>query len=117
MALQIGLPVSRSQTTVVSRWLVMPMAAMSRGRSCARPSASVATAICVAQISPAIVLDPAGLREDLRELPLADGDDVGVVIEHDGARTGGALVECEDVSHVAILPQSGYGLTHGCGRS
>ena len=41
IALWIGLPVSRSQTTVVSRWLVMPMAAMSRGRSCARPSASV----------------------------------------------------------------------------
>ena len=32
-----------------------------------------------------IVLDPAGLRKDLRELPLADGDDGGVVIEDDGA--------------------------------
>ena len=30
MALYTGLPVSRSHTTVVSRWLVMPMAAMSR---------------------------------------------------------------------------------------
>ena len=34
MALAIGRPVARSQTTVVSRWLVMPMAAMSaRARS------------------------------------------------------------------------------------
>ena len=29
MALQMGRPVSRSQRIVVSRWLVMPMAAMS----------------------------------------------------------------------------------------
>ena len=51
MALCTGWPVSRSQTIVVSRWFVMPIAAMSRGRTCARPSASIATAICVAQIS------------------------------------------------------------------
>ena len=50
-----------------------------------------------------IVLDPAGLGKDLPELALADRDDLGVVIEDDGARAGGALVEGEDVSHVAIL--------------
>ena len=47
MALWTGSPVARSQTTVVSRWLVMPMAAMSRAperRPCeglaARPRAA-----------------------------------------------------------------------------
>ena len=39
MALWIGLPVARSQTTVVSRWLVMPMPAMSLGAR-RRPSPS-----------------------------------------------------------------------------
>ena len=39
------------QTMVVSRWLVMPSAAMSRALSFARPSASMATPICDAQIS------------------------------------------------------------------
>ena len=52
----------------------MPIAATSRGRICARPSASTATPICVAQISPRVVLDPARLRKDLRELLLRDGD-------------------------------------------
>ena len=33
MAWQIGSPVSLSQTMVVSRWLVMPMAAMSSARA------------------------------------------------------------------------------------
>ena len=33
MALWIGLPVSRSQISVVSRWLVMPMVAMSEADS------------------------------------------------------------------------------------
>ena len=46
-----------------------------------------------------VVLDPAGLREDLLKLALADGDDGRVVIEDDRARAGGALVEGEDVRH------------------
>ena len=42
MALYTGLPVSRSQTTVVSRWLVMPMLSMSAGPNpfCTRSSVS-----------------------------------------------------------------------------
>ena len=47
-----------------------------------------------------VVLDPAGLREDLLELLLRDADDGAVVVEHDGAGAGGALVEREDVRHV-----------------
>jgi hypothetical protein len=43
-----------------------------------------------------IVLHPSGLRKDLRELLLRDGANRSVVIEDDGARTGGPLVEGED---------------------
>jgi hypothetical protein len=43
MALQIGCPVVRSQTTVVSRWLVIPMAATSAALTFAFVSASAAT--------------------------------------------------------------------------
>ena len=52
MALWIGLPVALSQTTTVSRWLVMPMAAMSAALSLAAFSASRQVADhAVAQIS------------------------------------------------------------------
>ena len=40
---------------------------------------------------------PSRLREDLRELTLRDGEHVRVVVEHDGARTGRALVKGKDV--------------------
>ncbi len=51
IALWIGRPLARSQTTTVSRWLVMPIAATSRAATPARASASAATPIWVAQIS------------------------------------------------------------------
>ncbi len=71
MALWIGLPVARSQTIVVSRWLVMPIAAMSlgadaglrhrvaHGRDRRRPDLL------------RIVLDPARRRIDLARTPAA----------------------------------------------
>ena len=51
MAWQIGSPVSLSQTMVVSRWLVMPMAAMSSARAPILFMAERATPSWVAQIS------------------------------------------------------------------
>ena len=53
-----------------------------------------------------IVLDPAGLRKDLLELALRDAGDGAVVIEEDGARAGGALIEGEDVLHRVLLGAS-----------
>src|SRR5690606_4830149 len=44
-----------------------------------------------------VVLDPAGSREMLRKLLLADGDDAHPVVEDDGAGGGGSLVDGEDV--------------------
>ena len=51
MALYTGRPVSRSHTTVVSRWLVMPIAAREEAVAPAFAIASRATASCVSQIS------------------------------------------------------------------
>ncbi|MNT90064.1 hypothetical protein D3C72_2308980 [compost metagenome] len=51
MALWIGLPVSRSQTTTVSRWLVMPMPAMSAAEIPAFLIASLTVKTTVSQIS------------------------------------------------------------------
>ena len=51
MALYTGSPVALSQTMVVSRWLVMPMAAMSAADAPTLPMASAATPNWVAQIS------------------------------------------------------------------
>ena len=51
MALETGRPVSRSQTMVVSRWLVMPMAASSSGETPVWASTSVRTEYWVDQIS------------------------------------------------------------------
>src|SRR6516165_7558338 len=52
MALWIGRPVARSQTIVVSRWLVMPRAAISLARAPARAIAARAVASVVDQDSP-----------------------------------------------------------------
>ena len=51
IALPIGSPVARFQTIVVSRWLVMPIAAMSVAARPALASASQAVASCELQIS------------------------------------------------------------------
>jgi hypothetical protein len=48
-----------------------------------------------------VMLHPAGLRKDLLELALRDGDDLPRAVEHDRARAGGSLVQGEDVFHGA----------------
>src|SRR5258706_464304 len=47
-----------------------------------------------------VVLHPAGLRVVLLEFALRRGDRLAGFVEDDGARTGGALVEGEDMTHV-----------------
>ena len=74
MARPSGRPLARSQTSVVSRWLVMPMAAIAPG---ARPARSMRGAAGGGDARPdvvRVVLDPARLREVLRELLLRGGD-------------------------------------------
>jgi hypothetical protein len=50
-----------------------------------------------------IVLDPAGLREQLRELFLRDRANRAVAVEDDGPRAGRSLVEREDERHGGSL--------------
>jgi hypothetical protein len=51
IALATGRPVARSHSTVVSRWLVMPIAATAAGSIAAFANTSAITPDCVAQIS------------------------------------------------------------------
>ena len=51
MALQTGFPVDRSQRTTVSRWFVMPMAAIWSPSICAASMTPFAASNCVFQIS------------------------------------------------------------------
>ena len=97
MACAIGSPVARSQTSVVSRWLAMPMAAMLAAATRLSASAWRAQASWLFQMSSGVVLDPAGLREMLGKFLLGAGEDLPLAIEQDGARTGGSLVEGKDV--------------------
>ena len=53
-----------------------------------------------------VVLDPPRLREELSELFLRHRDGDAVVIEQDGARAGGSLVESKDIGHRRSLMQA-----------
>src|SRR4029077_13158732 len=46
-----------------------------------------------------IVFHPSRLRENLAELFLRDAANRAVVVEHDSARAGGALIESKNVGH------------------
>jgi hypothetical protein len=91
-----GWPVLRFHTTVVSRWLVMPIACDVRGLQPAFASASRAVASWLPR-SPAGRARPSRAADRSAELALRDGDDAAFAVEHDAARTGGALVEGEQV--------------------
>ncbi len=67
---------------------------------------------CVSQISVRVVLDPAGLREVLRELALRQRDYPSFGIEQQRARARGALVERENVL-VAALTAAVHGSSAG----
>ena len=88
-------PVRRSQKTIVSRWLVMPIAAI-RSAPPALSTISRAQSSVFRQISSAIVLDPAGPRIMLGQLLLrrAEAGPVGREQHRPGA--GRAFVDDED---------------------
>ena len=92
----------RSHRTVVSRWLVMPIAAISARMPGGRDRLT-ADGQRVAPDILRIVLDPAVLREMLAQLLLARADIAALAVEHDGTAAGGTLVERENVlpAHVS----------------
>ena len=89
----------RSQTTVVSRWLVMPMAATSRDRELRVAQHLDRGRRSAWSRSPPGRARPSRGREDLSELALGRFHDAALVVEKDGARARRALVEREDVGH------------------
>ena len=93
MALWTGSPVSRFHTMVVSRWLVMPMAATSLGLRAGFEQGLQRHCDLRRRDLLGIVLDPPGLRKDLIEFALRDGADRAFLIEQESARTGCALIE------------------------
>ena len=110
----IARPVARSQTIVVSRWFVMPI-----GGDVADGGVRVGEQLAggVELRRPdrlGIVRDPAGLRVDLRELERGLRDGCAGVVEEDGARTGRALVEREDVlRHMGSVGKGGASARDG----
>ena len=85
MALCDGCAGARGPTArVVSRWLVMPMAAMSLAFRPAWPVPRARPRAAVPDLV-GVVLDPAGLRIDLAEFTLRHRDDAAAGVKHDGA--------------------------------
>ena len=107
---QTGRPLARSQTMVVSRWLVMPMAAIWEA-STRRLRQDVARRrqLGVPYLL-RVVLHPAGVGVDLGEGVAGLGDRRPRVVEEDGARAGRSLVEGKDVTRHRSL--GGAGLHH-----
>ena len=97
MAWWTGVPVPRSHSTAVSRWLVMPIAAISVGGEAGRGDRLPADRQRVAPDVLGVVLDPAVLGEVLPQLLLPGADGPPVAVEHDGAAARGALVDREHV--------------------
>ena len=94
IAFAIGMPVARSQTTIVSRWFVIPTPAT-------RPMSTSAEHLAGAggdrlEDLERIVLDEARLRVVLAMWQLPLGDPVARTVDERGPARGRALVEGED---------------------
>ena len=103
MAWQTGSPVSRSHTMVVSRWLVMPMAAMSSALAPIWFMADRATPSWVVQISLASCSTHPGRGKYWGEFLLCNAAHLSRLIEQDAAVGCGACIQCHDVGHRCSL--------------
>ena len=97
MALAMGSPVARSHTTVVSRWLVMPMLTISFAESACLVRSSAKLPSWLNRDLLRVVLHPAGLGVDLAELAAHLVDAGALVVDEDGPRRGRPLVEGDHV--------------------
>ena len=91
-----GSPVAGSHTQTVSRWLVIPTAASS-----ARAHAGVVERLARHRLRDlpdlrGVVLDPAGPREVLGELPVGPTAQLEALVEDEARGAGRALVDGED---------------------
>ncbi len=113
IALCTGWPVRRSHSTVVSRWLVIPMAARSLAPRPARCSALATHDWTLSQISAGSCSTQPGRGKYLPVLALVDGDDAAGDVEDDAARRCGALVDGGDEGHRASLGRMPVEVTEG----
>ena len=104
MALCTGLPVCRSHTTVVSRWLVMPSPTTCSGSDAGVGESLGEDAADDAPDLGGVVLDPAGAGIVLAVLPLGQGDHPPLPVEQHAAGGGCALVEGGDVPRGHRVP-------------
>src|SRR5882724_11079856 len=98
MARWMAWPVRRSHTTVVSRWLVMPMAAMSFAVRPAFFSASRQVAMVEVQMSSGSCSTQPDAGKCCGNSCCADADG-NVAAKHDGARGCGALIDGQNEGH------------------
>ena len=94
--------VSRSQTTIVSRWLVMPTARSSEASTFFRTSRTDSSVAC--QISSGACSTQPGAGEVLRELLVALGHHRARLVHDQGGHAGRAGVDGED-GHGADVPR------------
>ena len=97
IALYQGRPVFGFHTTVVSRWLVTPIAARSAAERFACRNAPAMTVFVRSADLEGIVLDPPGLRHDLLVLELMPRDLDAARIEHHEPRARRSLIQRPDV--------------------
>ena len=83
-----GLPVARSQMTTVSRWFVMPIGDGRLARCVDRLARGDAHAL---ENLLGVVLDPARLREILRDLAISAAGDASVFADHQAGRRRSCL--------------------------
>jgi hypothetical protein len=92
----------RSQRTVVSRWLVMPMAAIASADARLCQSAPNHLFGVVPDLH-GIVLHPPGLGKDLLVLHLVQADDLSLAVEENEAVAGSAEIEGSDIAGHPVL--------------
>ena len=100
MALAMGRPVALSHRMVVSRWLVMPMAAMSADVRRGHPRLGDGLHHHPVLGRPdlhGVLLHPALMGIILGKLLLRHGEDVLLPVKENGAGAGGALVQGQQI--------------------
>ncbi len=93
-----GSEVVRLHATIVSRWLVMPMAA---GASSSAGGHLGQRGLDRLPDLGGVVFDPPGPGEVLGELPVGPADGSAVLVDGNGANAGGAGIDGEDDGHGA----------------
>ena len=105
-----GRPLSRSQRRVVSRWLLIPIAALAPADAVLGEHPTYGPDLGLPE-KPRIVLVPAGLRIDLWMLLLGHPEEGRTLVEEERPRAARTLVEGEEIAHRGLWYSA-----RACGR-